>query len=349
MRYLHFIPWDARIMLTYKIYDIQRNYITTLSWSDVIGTPSIDYTLDGWCGFLDIQTRLTYDSEIDDTWYFVDVIYTSEKEKAWVLYYRWVFDGFPTKRWGGDDVMYYKTIGIQSLLNNILYTDGGEYQVTVTNTVSNIIQSIIDKYHSQNQHNIFSLWSIDDIEVSMEISDNSLFAVLKKLSDATWYHFFIHPDGSIDFKKYPTTSQHSILMDVDVFECSISREMRGDIKNNLKIISWWSSNPTYQDTSSIAKYGNRQEIHRKWFPSVSSMDDYGNNFIAENSHPKQEIECTVKGSYPTHTITPWQWFSLLNTTLNIKNKQIIKVSLHEWGATIYADKYSTMASIVNKI
>jgi hypothetical protein len=328
-------------MLTYKIYDIERNFVKNISQSSIAWIPNIEYLLDWWCWSLEIVTRDKYDIQIDQNWYFLDVVYTSPQEKSWVVVYSGVFDAFPSQKNSTINQTAYDTVWIQSLLNDILYRDWSSRAFTKTGSLEDFVQDIIDQYHAKKDHILFSVWDINDIDVTIQISNNNLFETLWKLQKASSYRFFIHPDGRIDFTKKKTSPDHRLLLDKDVTSLSIQREDRSGIKNSI-IISWTQ----YDDLVSQAIFWFKEHAHSGTFPNMPSQVKYSDNYLLENSYPKREINCVVKWKYPIHTIVPWQTISILNTALDIRNLRVIKTILKNWEIELYVDKYNTFYSLI---
>lgn len=319
-------------MLQYKVYDKNMDYLTDVI--DIIDNPSIEHNINGWCGVLDIKTTFPYDDTINNEWFFVDVWYYSDKVKEGTLRYRWVVTAFPTKK---GDTITIRTVGIQHLLEDILYA------YNATNTLENHLQAIVTKYNTEKPHDIFYLWDVDEISVAVERwSDLSLWGALNDLQEKTKFNFFIHPDGKIDFKKRTETTDHSVLMDIEVFDLDIQREDRWDIKNSII----FDDNSVIDENDSIELYTKKQYRHSAELPTLWDRQAFADHYFLSNAYPKREISCSIMDEYPIHTIYPGETITIRNTTLDIVALPIQKTVMQDNTIRCYIDKHTRLISFI---
>ena len=81
--------------------------------------------------------------------------------------------------------------------------------------------------------------------------------------------------------------------------------------------------------------------------SATTMNQYGNSYIAQNKDPKQSIQIVLNSEYPYEDIKPWDKISVLNTDLTTLNDLVItKIQYKTDQCVITIDYEDTLWKVI---
>ena len=81
--------------------------------------------------------------------------------------------------------------------------------------------------------------------------------------------------------------------------------------------------------------------------SATTMNQYGNSYIAEYKNPKQTVQLTLNEKYHYEDIKPWDRITILNTDLTTLNNLVInKIQYKTDQCVITIDYEDTLWSVI---
>lgn len=239
-------------------------------------------------------------------------------------------------------------VGVGALLNNVIYNSSG-YTFTKTDKPNLIIESILD-YFDTKYPNVITKGTIatfaNDVSVAFNY-DNCLNAI-KKIGDLFQdYYFYIDRNGAFNFKQNPTTYQRvNFKRELQ----SLQDEKETEITNKL-ILIYDGGSATYQDNTSITKYGLYEEkIEDSSIKNITTANNFGNSYIAQYSNPKTSTSITINnlfdnGSNEFESIEVGDKIRIQNLK-NPITLQVLKKVYYRDTLKIELDKYDNLIALL---
>ena len=89
------------------------------------------------------------------------------------------------------------------------------------------------------------------------------------------------------------------------------------------------------------KYENEPSIANE-----STQDEYGNNYILENSNPKNASSIVVNSSYNIESIVPWDIISVVNIDFDITDLLIEKIKYGNDKVVLTLDENESLWGVI---
>lgn len=334
-------------MKTYvvKTYNLNWTYKETINPDHIINEISFSAWLDGWLWQLQIQTDYPLADTSYKWWEYVKVWLFDEfhDKDTWKLIYYWFISQIQRKAEQSREYTTFTCLWVWSLLKSIIYTNGN-YSQTCYNMMTNI-RSFFNNYYA----NVITVWTIaNDITTTQAWTwtYNNCFDCFTKIAEAIWYHWTVDWEWKLNLFTPSTRSKHIVHMWKEVTSIQINKSIE-EIVNNF-YLARSGAQSTYTDSTSQSTYWRKDKYEMNSnLNSATTMNQYGNSYIANNKNPKQSIQIVLNDEYPYEDIKPWDKISVLNTDLTTLNDLVItKIQYKTDQCVITIDYEDTLWKVI---
>lgn len=259
----------------------------------------------------------------------------------WKLIYKWVVDEVKKTFTDSWESLELSCLGLISLLNYLYYENNWKYKFSRNNSLRLNIQNILSKINSKYNFFTFEDDEILDEEFNIEFDSSTIFNALLKLSEVTWYSFYISEDWCIKFFGQNPPKNHFLKVWNSVTSI-IQEEDSSNLYNSyyLEFETW-----EYEESrdESILKYGFRmQKENDTSIKDLSTAKKRVRSFLDQNMNPKLITILDLNDNYKIEEINPWDYVSILNFKKEIVNKKIVKVDYKISKAKVYLEDYKNI-------
>jgi len=225
-------------------------------------------------------------------------------------------------------------LGIQTVLNTLLYEYSASTSFTRTADASDILKEILDlfpDYFSYTGWSIPAYWT----SVQIEFDNVSCLTAVKKIIDVTGRWVRYDGDWVVYFFERTVTTTDHVLNYKDHLKSIVHREDSTDIVNDLTVSYDWGV-VTASDATSQTTYGVRQGyITSSDIKDSTTADEYADTYIAEHKDPKPKIELTVNPTYDFATLKAGQTVRIQWDPTGIGTKYIEKIAFTGEQCTLW--------------
>ena len=329
-------------MKTYQIktYNLDWTYKATINPNDVLNEISFTSNINGWAGQLNIETSYKLDELNYQGWEYVKVVMFDEVHKNWKQIYYGYISQIIRNVESSRETTTLVCLGIQSLLNNILYTNG-----SYTKTPSGMVTDVLTYF--QTLYSCITAGTIDSSDTwnqNYNRQYQNCFNIIKSVSEWSWSKFLV--DGEWKLQFFKTGTNHLLHLHFDVDKLSITDTIE-EIVNNYSLARNGGTVATYQDATSQTNYG-RKDLYESnsELNSSTTQDAYWNQYITDHKNPKETMSITLNKNYPFEDIKPWDSVTILNAWIEIANKVINKISYKPDQCVLTIDKTDTLWNVI---
>jgi len=331
-------------MKTYQIktYNLDWSYKATINPNDILNEVSFTSNVDGGVGELRIQTTYKIDDSTFQGGEYVKVVLFDDYHKSWKQIYYGFISQIIRSVEASREYTTLVCLWINSLLNSILFTNW-----SYTKTPSAMVTDVLTFF--QNKYGCITAWTIDDSDTTAQNynrSYKSCFDIIKSVAEWSWSKFLIDGDGKLQFFK--NGASHFLKLHYDIDKMSITDTIEPVVNNYYLARNGWTVQ-TYTDATSITTYGEKDLYEQNSsLNSANTQNAYGNQYIADNKNPKEEMTITLNTNFPFENINPWDKITVLNAWIDITDKVINKISYKPDQCVLTIAKTDTLRSVLEQ-
>lgn len=323
-----------------KVYNIDWSYNATINENNILNEIAFTSNVNWWVGQLSIETDFKLDDIKPRYWKYVKVVLYDDYHKWWLQIYYWYISQIEKKVESSRETTTFVCLWINSLLNNILFTNGSQ-----TKTPSWMITDVLTFF--QNEYSCITAWIIDTSDTANQNynrQNQSCFDIIKSVSEWSGSKFFV--DGLWKLNFFKTWSNHFLKLHHDVNAMTITTTIE-DVVNEYNLARNGWTVKTYSDATSQTTYWKKMKYESKTdINSVNTQDAFGNQYIADNKNPKEQMTITLNTEYPFENIKPWDTITVLNAWIDIFDKVVNKISYKPDQCVLTIDKTDTLWNVI---
>ena len=332
-------------MKTYvvKTYNLNWSYKETINPDHILNEISFSWSMNWWLWQLQIQTDYAFaDMSYKGGEYVKVWLYDDAHVNGKQIYY-WYISRIQRKAEQSREYTVFTCLWVASLLKNIIYTNGNYSKSCYTMMTD--IRTFFNTYYS----NVVTVWTIaNDITTAQAWtwSWNNCYDCFETIANAIWYHWTVDWDWHLDLFTPSTRTKHIVHMWEEVTSITVDNSIE-EIVNNY-YLARSGAQSTYTDATSQSTYGRKDKYEMNSnLNSATTMNQYGNSYIANNKNPKQSIQVVLNDLYPYEDIKPWDRISVLNTDLSTLNDLVItKIQYKTDQCVITIDYEDTLWKVI---
>lgn len=329
-------------MKTYQIktYNLNGTYKDTINPNDILNEISFSSNINGWAGQLNIQTSYKLEDLNYQGGEYVKVTLFDDAHKSWIQIYYWYISQIIRSVESSREYTTFVCLWIQSLLNNILYTNG-----SYTKTPSAMVTDVLNFF--RNYYTSITAWSINTSDTwnqNYNRQYQNCFNIIKSVSEWSWSKFLVDGEWKLNFFK--TWTNHLLHLHYDIDKMQITDTIE-EIVNNYSLARNGGTVATYSNASSQSTYWRKDKYEsNSELNSSTTQDAYWNQYIADNKNPKETMSITLNKNYPFEEIKPWDTITVLNAWITIANKVVNKISYKPDQCVLTIDKTDTLWNVI---
>ena len=332
-------------MKTYvvKTYNLNWSYKETINPDHILNEISFSWSMNWWLWQLQIQTDYAFaDMSYKGGEYVKVWLYDDAHVNGKQIYY-WYISRIQRKAEQSREYTVFTCLWVASLLKNIIYTNGNYSKSCYTMMTD--IRTFFNTYYS----NVVTVGTIaNDITTAQAWtwSWNNCYDCFETIANAIWYHWTVDWDWHLDLFTPSTRTKHIVHMWEEVTSITVDNSIE-EIVNNY-YLARSGAQSTYTDATSQSTYGRKDKYEMNSnLNSATTMNQYGNSYIANNKNPKQSIQVVLNDLYPYEDIKPWDKISILNTDLSTLNDLVItKIQYKTDQCVITIDYEDTLWKVI---
>jgi len=314
-----------------KVYKLDWTYKFTINPQYVKSDINLSTQINWWQNELKLIFNLdNVDIENTD---IIKVYEITENYTNWILVYTWIVQNVIKRITNASYEVELPLLWLASIFTYKIYN------WTRDEEPADMVKYFIAQ--SNLDYNLFSYWDIQNYwtTLNIEFDNKNFLECLNTIAEATWFYFYINADWTIDFKPKDTEPTHKLTLWKDVDNLELFNDTE-ELVNKLTL-EWDGWTTIYEDTTSQWIYWVREKfISKTDLQDQVSADEYWNNYITNNKNPKSSTKIKININF-NWIIRVWQNISVLNTKLDIKNKQIVRASYSRDYINIELEKYET--------
>ena len=157
-----------------KVYNIDWSYNATINENNILNEIAFTSNVNWWVGQLSIETDFKLDDIKPRYWKYVKVVLYDDYHKWWLQIYYWYISQIEKKVESSRETTTFVCLWINSLLNNILFTNGSQ-----TKTPSWMITDVLTFF--QNEYSCITAWTIPTPQIKIIIDKINLVLILSKV------------------------------------------------------------------------------------------------------------------------------------------------------------------------
>ena len=334
-------------MKTYvvKTYNKNWTYKETINPNHILNEITFSRSLNWWLWQLQIQTDYWFNDISYKGWEYVKVwLFDDYHDKEhWKQIYYWFITNIERRAEESREYQVFTCLWVGSLLKNIIYSNGSYSQtcynmmVNIRNFFNNIYSWIITQGSIANDNTTIQNWNW---------SWNNCYDCFETIANAIWYNWTVDWEWKLDLFLPNTRAKHIVSFSEEVMTISVKNSIE-EMVNNLYLARSWAQS-TYSDWTSQNTYWRKDKyIMNTNLNSATTMNQYGNSYIAEYKNPKQTVQLTLNEKYPYEDIKPWDRITILNTDLTTLNNLVInKIQYKTDQCVITIDYEDTLWSVI---
>jgi len=325
-----------------KIYTKAGIFKETIREDEILSDVNFDYQKNWWIWQITLKLNRDY-SNIDIVESdFIKIYLFDENFINWKLIYTWIIEEINRNYNELENSIDLIARWLSSLLTRIYYKDWWNYTFSKTDTVSNIIKSIIN--YANTQYNWFNIsWIVDTVwNITIDFDYNDCLNAINKVVELTDLFYYIWSDWIVYFNTTPTT--HKLTAQKHIQSIDINEDWSEIINKVIVKYNWWTT--SWENSSSISQYWLLEKVYTKTDLWLAEATSFINEELAKNQL-KQKTSIEVNSQYILENLKPWDTIKINNLNYSI-NTTIEKISYKTDIATIYLDRYDSIWLILNK-
>lgn len=336
-----------------KIYWIDGAYKATINPKQIMNDLTFSANINWWQWQMTVSLNIPFS---DTTYWLTDVVKVTcfdEDNIAWRLIYTWYITQLDRIYSSWVERIDLKCLWLYSLLNTAFYYSAW-FDFIKNQAPDATIKDVIDNFNtlytawrfSYTAWNISAYWSNINIAFDYTKSNIAIANIQKATND---FFFYIDQNGDVTYKSDTFVAlDHKFTVWKDVQSINVDESVENVVnklilkRGSTATVAW-----PYEDATSQSEYGLHENIvNASDIQDVSSANIYWNTYIDKNKDSKSEIVLTINSNYDLESIRPWQFVSVYNTDLEMKQLQIQKTQYKSDQVVVYLDKYETFADTV---
>ena len=329
-------------MKTYQIktYNLDWTFKDTINPNDILNEVAFTSNINGGVWQLTIETKYSITDNSYQWWEFVKVVLFDDYHKWWIQIYYWYISQIIKKVQSSRETTSFVCLWINSLLNNILFTNGSQ-----TQTPSWMVSTILTYF--QNYYSCISAGSIDTSDTTSQNynrQNQNCFEIIKSVCEWSGNKFFV--DGAWKLNFFKTWSNHFLKLHYDIDEMTITDTIE-EIVNEYKLARNGWTVQTYSDATSQSTYWRKEKYESKTdINSANTQNAFWNQYIADNKNPKEKMTIKLNTNFPFENIKPWDTITVLNAWIDISDKVINKISYKPDQCVLEIEPSDTLWNVI---
>lgn len=334
-------------MKTYvvKTYNINWSYKETINPDHIINEITFSWSMSWWLWQLQIQTDYAFADTSYKGWEYVKVwLFDDYHDKnTWKQIYYWFIANIERKAEQSRELTTFTCLWVWSLLKSIIYSNWNYSKSCYTMMTD--IRTFFNNYYS----NVITVWNIANTITTTQNwtwSWNNCYDCFETIAKAIWYYWTVDWEWKLDLFTPSTRTNHIVHFGEEVNSITVKNSIE-EVVNNF-YLARSGAQSTYSDSSSQSTYGRKDKYEMNTnLNSATTMNQYGNSYIAQNKNPKQTIQIVLNDLYPYEDIKPWDTITILNTDLTtLKNLVITKIQYRTDQCSITIDYEDTLWNVI---
>lgn len=327
-----------------KVFSKEWVYQTTINPNVIMNDISFSENTNGWQGQMNLDLALDF-GDITFHWSeIIKVILYSERYKQGKQIYYWYVSQisriYDINKW----YIRLVCLWIGSLLTKILFT--GDYEWTA----EEILTEIIEKFNSEYEGDLITIWTIDPYEWSINVSlnqDTTCFKAIDKIREICDFFRFVDSEWRFIFKQKFSWTDHIVANQQAVERIELKYNIESMTNRLFLEMKDWTIQ-TYEDSTSQNLYGVKEKFMRQTsLNATQTQDDYGNSYINEYSMPKNASTIVVNSEYNIESILPWDTITIVNISYPVKNLLIEKITYTPNRITLTLEENESLRWVIS--
>lgn len=332
-----------------KLYDWSMNFLKVIPAWIITNDISFSETIDAGQWELKLTLVLPIDTDYFDNVRYCKIYMNDNQGTNNLLIYSGWLSQVQRQYSNQKENINVVFLSLWALLDTVILRNWTDPTFSKTGDPASIIKFIIDYFNTIYSWILsYTAESIDNYGSSITIQFDwiSCQKALQNLVNWLSYYLYIWADGVVHYHDTPASATHLLTYERNINQLTIP-ENNEQITNVVQVI-YSIDNTDYetwivQDAWSIAKFGQREVLVRRWdLKDQTSAETYRDNYLTENKDLKKNIQVVVNTLYEIETIHPWQTVKIANLWLNIENAQIQNVKYTYQQATLTLEYYTTI-------
>lgn len=332
-----------------KLYDWSMNFLKVIPAWIITNDISFNETIDAGQWELKLTLVLPIDTDYFDNVRYCKIYMNDNQGTSNLLIYSGWLSQVQRQYSNQKENINVVFLSFWALLDTVILRNWTDPTFSKTGDPASIIKFIIDYFNTIYSWILsYTAESIDNYGSSITIQFDwiSCQKALQNLVNWLSYYLYIWADGVVHYHDTPASATHLLTYERNINQLTIP-ENNEQITNVVQVV--YSIDDTdyetwiVQDAWSIAKFGQREVLIRRWdLKDQTSAETYRDNYLTENKDLKKNIQVVVNTLYEIETIHPWQTVKIANLWLNIENAQIQNVKYTYEQATLTLEYYTTI-------
>lgn len=328
-----------------KAYTKEGTYITTINPNVVMNDISFSSNVNGGLWQLNLNLALSFGDTTFHGGEIIKVILYNERYKQGKQIYMWFVSQISRVYDTNKGYIKLVCLWIASLLTSVLFT------WSYNGTAETILNSIITEFNSNYAWSLISVGGIDEYEenINVEFKDwTSCQKAIEQVNEIANYYRFINAEWKFYFRKKGTQTEHIMANKQEVESMNLNYSIES-IVNRIFVARKDGTVKMYEDNISQSLYGIKEEYsNQQSIVDATTQDEFGNNYIAQYSNPKNASTVVVNSEYDIEKIEPWDTITIVNSEYEIKNLTIEKINYSPSKVTLTLEENESLWSVISE-
>ncbi len=328
-----------------KAYTKEGTYITTINPNVVMNDISFSSNVNGGLGQLNLNLALSFGDTTFHGGEIIKVILYNERYKQGKQIYMWFVSQISRVYDTNKGYIKLVCLWIASLLTSVLFT------WSYNGTAETILNAIIAEFNSNYAWSLISVGGIDEYEenINVEFKDwTSCQKAIEQVNEIANYYRFINAEWKFYFRKKGTQTEHIMANKQEVESMNLNYSIES-IVNRIFVARKDGTVKMYEDNISQSLYGIKEEYsNQQSIVDATTQDEFGNNYIAQYSNPKNASTVVVNSEYDIEKIEPWDTITIVNSEYEIKNLTIEKINYSPSKVTLTLEENESLWSVISE-
>ena len=327
--------------------------------AELLNYPTFSKSRNGGLGACTIRLNYGFGTLASKLSKIVKIYVINENNKTGKLIYTGVVSRQSEVLQTGLQYTEIELLGIQTLLQNAYYKNGGVYSVTHTTVdVSVILEAIVDHYQSITSDSLLSYTgaSIDSVGTNVTYTFDQrkwLEAVndAYDLAGSGWY-WYINEAGVLHFHQNPTTATHNFTVGRDVEKIEVKRSIEEII--NYNHLNYNGGTDSDSDATSITNYRLKEKYDDdQSITDATTAGEFTDKKVNDNKDPKTQTQLTINSNFDIESINTGDTCQILNipfdSSVFSNNMTIERIEYKGEKAILYLDDYIYLYKEIKKL
>lgn len=327
-----------------KVYSKSWVYQSTINPNIVMNDISFTEAVNSWQGQMRLNLALDFWDRTFNWGEVIKVILYNEKYKQGKQIYIWYVSQisriYDVNKW----YISLSCLWIGSLLSQILYRWSHSW------TATEILTDIIGVFNTNYSWDLITIGTIDPYEwnLSYDFENNTTcLKAITTVSDTANYYRYIDWEWVFTFREKLTQTNHIVANQKSVENMNLNYNIESLVNKFYVSRKDWTIK-TYEDSDSQLTYGIKEKYEQNTdIYNEATQDEYGNNYIAQYSNPKNASSMIINSEYDIESIIPWDTITVVNTDYQIKDLLIEKISRTPDKVNLTLEENESLWSIIS--